>query len=131
MYPISPVPWGTAVLRCSSCWRWPASVNIFLDYFLILNVGMNVEGAAYAAIAAQLLSGVACLVYMLRRFPQMHLHGSDWKLTWDPVSHALALALPMGFQMSVIALGQIAVQFALDGGGLGLCSSLHRTLPED
>ena len=67
-------------------------INIFLDYFLILNVGMNVEGAAYATIAAQLLSGVACLVYMLRRFPQMHLHGSDWKLTWDSVSHALALS---------------------------------------
>ena len=92
-------------------------INIFLDYFLILNVGMNVEGAAYATIAAQLLSGVACLVYMLRRFPQMHLHGSDWKLTWDSVSHALALSLPMGFQMSVIALGQIAVQFALNGLG--------------
>ena len=92
-------------------------LNIFLDYFLILNVGMNVEGAAYATIAAQLLSGVACLVYMFRRFPQMHLHAEDWRVTGEEVGHALALSLPMGFQMSVIALGQIAVQFALNGLG--------------
>ena len=89
-------------------------INIALDYFLILQVGMNVEGAAYATIAAQLFSGVACLLYMLRRFPQMRLHRI---LSGDSLSHALALALPMGFQMSVIALGQIAVQFALNGLG--------------
>lgn len=92
-------------------------INIALDYFLILQVGMNVEGAAYATIAAQLFSGVACLLYMIRRFPQMRLHRSDWVLSGDSLSHALALALPMGFQMSVIALGQIAVQFALNGLG--------------
>lgn len=92
-------------------------LNIFLDYFLILNVGMNVEGAAYATIAAQLLSGAACLVYMFRRFPQMHLHARDWRVSREEIGHALALSLPMGFQMSVIALGQIAVQFALNGLG--------------
>ena len=92
-------------------------INIFLDYFLILAVGMNVEGAAYATIAAQLLSGVACLGYMIWRFPQMHLRREDWRVSREAIFHAMTLSLPMGFQMSVIALGQIAVQFALNGLG--------------
>ena len=90
-------------------------INIALDYFLILQVGMNVEGAAYATIAAQLFSGVACLLYMLRRFPQMRLHRSDWILSGDSLSHALALALPMGFQMSVIALGHHSARYEHSG----------------
>ena len=92
-------------------------LNIFLDYFLILNVEMGVEGAAYATVIAQVLSGVGCLAYMLRRFPQMRLCREDWRVSGEAVRHALLLSLPMGFQMSVIAIGQIAVQFALNGLG--------------
>lgn len=116
MYPISPVPWGTADTPWSFWW-WPAIINIFLDYFLILNVGMNVEGAAYATIAGPASLGCGLPGVYAPAVPADDLHGSDWKLTWDSVSHALALSLPMGFQMSVIALGQIAVQFALNGLG--------------
>ena len=44
-------------------------INIGLDFLCILTFQMGVAGAAVATIAAQLLSGGACIVYIARRFP--------------------------------------------------------------
>lgn len=113
-----------------SFWWWPCIINIFLDYFLILNVGMNVEGAAYATIAAQLLSGVACLVYMLRAVP------ADAP-AWIGLETHLGFGLPCSGTVPAHGLPDVGYRPGSDRRpvcpqrpGLGLCSSLH-CLPED
>ena len=45
------------------------TLNIALDFLLILVFHMGVAGAAVATIIAQILSGVMCLLYMVKRFP--------------------------------------------------------------
>ncbi|SCJ40236.1 Multidrug-efflux transporter [Anaerotruncus sp. 2789STDY5834896] len=92
-------------------------VNIVLDFVLIVNVHMGVAGAAVATVAAQLLSGVCCLVYMFRRFSILKLKKSDWK--FDPAFawEHLRVALPMAFQFSITAIGVVVVQSVLNGFG--------------
>ena len=92
-------------------------VTVVLDYYFILSLKSGVAGAAWATVIAQGLSGVLCLIYMLRKFPILRLRRHDWifnaSFYWDH----LRVALPMAFQFSVTAIGVRVLQTALNGFG--------------
>lgn len=92
-------------------------LNIVLELFFILVLHMGVAGAGLATVLAQLSSCVFCLIYIIRRFPILHLHARDWKITRADVREHLHTGLPMGFQNSIIAIGTIIIQFTLNGLG--------------
>ena len=92
-------------------------LNIGLDFGLILGAKMGVAGAAWATIIAQMASALMCLWYIKKKLPILHLKKEDWKVTgWD-ISQHFKVALPMGFQMSIIAIGAVVLQFVLNGLG--------------
>lgn len=92
-------------------------INIALDFVFILFFRMGVAGAAWATVAAQLLSGVMCLVYSLRRFPILRLKKEDWKFSWSFAWAHLRIGLPMAFQFSITAVGVMILQTALNSLG--------------
>lgn len=91
--------------------------NIALDLILILFTPLGVMGAGVATVAAQLFSGLACLWYIAKRFPILRLSRQDWKLTRHDVVQHLRIGLPIAFQSSIIAIGSLILQFALNGLG--------------
>ena len=48
-------------------------INIALDYILIVYGKMGVAGAAYATIIAQGVSGILCLIYIIKKVPTLHI----------------------------------------------------------
>jgi len=92
-------------------------INIALDYLFILVFRMGVAGAGLATVAAQLASGLACLPVIRARMPALRLRAADFRLSRAEFAAHLKLAVPMGFQMSIIAIGVIVLQFALNGFG--------------
>ena len=52
-------------------------INIVLDLFLILVCGMDVTGAAVATVVSQLISGIGCVIVMIRRFPILRMSRED------------------------------------------------------
>lgn len=92
-------------------------VNIVLDFVLILVFHMGVEGAAFATIFSQLLSGILCYVFVRKKMPALWITRSDFELDKKEILHHLRTAFPMAFQMSVIAIGAILLQFVLNGLG--------------
>lgn len=94
-----------------------ATLNIALDLVFILYVGMGVEGAALATVIAQGLSVVACAIYIQTRIPILRISGADFRILKVEALEQLRLGIPMGFQTSVIALGLIVIQIALNGHG--------------
>ncbi|WOC32185.1 MULTISPECIES: MATE family efflux transporter [Caproicibacterium] len=92
-------------------------LNIALDFLFILNFHMGVAGAGYATVIAQLVSCACCVIFIAKKLPILHLHRQDWHVTrQDFYAHA-RLALPMGFQSSIIAMGTLILQAALNGLG--------------
>lgn len=92
-------------------------LNILLDYGFILLLHAGVEGAAWATVIAQLISGLLCLIYIRWKIPMLHLTKEDWQVSgWEILQH-IKVALPMGFQMSIIAIGAVVLQFVLNGLG--------------
>ena len=57
-----------------------AVLNIFLDLLFIIVFYMGVKGAAYATILSQGIAGVLCLIYMLKKFPNLRIHREHWRL---------------------------------------------------
>ena len=89
-------------------------LNIGLDFVLILWCSMGVAGAAVATVFSQLVSGGLCLLYMFRRFPVLRLQRRDWIPERRMLLNESRVGLPMGFQMSIIAIGAMILQIALN-----------------
>lgn len=92
-------------------------LNIFLDLIFILKFHMGVKGAAWATVVSQAVSTILCLTFMFLRFPILRLKKSDWFVDMKFLYEHLRIGIPMGFQMSVLTIGIIAVQYVLNGLG--------------
>lgn len=91
--------------------------NIVLDYVLILWFGMGVMGAAVATVAAQLLASTLCILFILKKMPILVRHAHLSQITGEECVRHLRIGIPMGFQASIIAVGAIVLQTALNGLG--------------
>lgn len=92
-------------------------LNIVLDIVFIVPLDMGVGGAAWATNLSQLLAAVFCAAYAVQRFDAMRLKRSDWNLDRFLVLQHLKIGFPMGFQMSVMCIGQMAMQAAVNAIG--------------
>lgn len=88
--------------------------NIILDYVLIVYGHMGVAGAAYATIISQGLSGVLCLIYIMKCVPALHVERHHFKLEALCVRNQMTVGIPMALQFSITAIGTILVQSALN-----------------
>ena len=88
--------------------------NIVLDYVLIVYGHMGVGGAAYATIISQGLSGVLCLIYIIKSVPSLHIRPEHCRLESQCVKNQLTVGIPMALQFSITAIGTILVQAALN-----------------
>ena len=91
-----------------------ALLNIFLDLFLIVVIPMGVAGAALATILSQGISGILCLIYMLRKVPVLIPRKTDWHLDAQCTYNQLMIGFPMALQFSITAIGTILVQSSLN-----------------
>ena len=86
--------------------------NIVLDYVLIVYGHMGVGGAAYATIISQGLSGVLCLIYIIKSVPTLHIRPEHCRLESQCVKNQLTVGIPMALQFSITAIGSIMLQSA-------------------
>ena len=91
-----------------------AGINVFLDIVFIVVMGMGVEGCAYATVIAQAISGVCCFIYIVKKYPILHLRKEDFRYSWNSVKKLLGLGIPMALQFSITAIGTIIVQGAVN-----------------
>ncbi|GEK88688.1 putative efflux protein, MATE family [Alkalibacterium putridalgicola] len=89
-------------------------LNVVLDLAFILVFDMGVAGAGLATVIAQFISGLIGLVYIKRSVPLFRIHKEDWSAGFKQIKEHSAIAFPMGFQTSLIAIGMIVVSMTLN-----------------
>lgn len=94
-----------------------AVLNIFLDLFFILIAGWGCAGAAFATIAAQAISGILCLIVIIRRMEVLWLSKETRVVRGDSITELLQMGLPTGLQFSITAIGSMVMQSANNGLG--------------
>ena len=92
-------------------------LNVALDVLFIVLFRMGVAGAGWATLLSQLISGLMCLGFIIKRFPLLHLGREDLQFRWVYARHLLNMGLPMGLQYSITAIGSILLQTAVNGLG--------------
>lgn len=89
-------------------------INVILDIVFIVYFHMGVSGCAYATVIAQAVSALLCLIYIIKRYPILHLKREDIRVSFHSFGKLLALGIPMGLQFSITAIGTIIVQSAVN-----------------
>ena len=115
---------GSAMLRAVGDSRTPliflilaALLNVGLDFLFILEFDMGVAGAGWATVVSQAVSAIGCFAVMFAKFPVYRIglkhFASSVKFYWQH----MALGLPMALQFSIIAVGIMVQQSALNALG--------------
>lgn len=89
-------------------------LNIGLDLLFILVFKMDVAGAAVATVLSQLVSGICCVIYSLKRFELLHTEADEKKFSMNRIKMLCGIGIPMGLQYSITAIGSIILQRAVN-----------------
>ena len=92
-------------------------INILLEPVAIIWLGLGIPGSAAATIVALIIGNFLCVIYIKRRVPYLHVRREDFSFNREFLLEHLRIGLPMGFQSSIIAIGAVVLQVALNGLG--------------
>ncbi len=92
-------------------------INIGLDLLFIIPFNMGITGAALATVVSQGISGIMCLVFIIRKIELLHLKKEDWTPDRSHFAILLNMGVPMGLQYSITAIGSVILQTAINSLG--------------
>lgn len=92
-------------------------LNILLEPVAIIFLGLGIPGSAGATIFSLIIGNLMCFVHIKRKVPLLHFTREEIRFDKAVVAEHLQLGLPMGFQSSIIAIGAVVLQIALNGLG--------------
>lgn len=94
-----------------------SALNVALDFFTILKLDMGVDGPAWATVISQGISGLLCLLYMVKRFPILKMTPEERKFDMEKAGFLCSMGVPMGLQYSITAIGSVVLQSAVNSLG--------------
>ncbi|MDR2832155.1 MAG: MATE family efflux transporter, partial [Streptococcaceae bacterium] len=93
-------------------------VNIILVFLFIRGFGMGVQGASLATVLSHLTAALCALIYIYRYIPPLQISLKDFKAInrLEIVAHT-KLAFPMAIQLTIISIGAVVLQIAVNSLG--------------
>ncbi|WP_022778228.1 MATE family efflux transporter [Butyrivibrio sp. AE3009] len=92
-------------------------INIGLDLLFILPLHLGITGAALATVISQFISGLMCLIFIIRKIDILHLKKEDWRPDRSHFFILINMGVPMGLQYSITAIGSVILQTAINSLG--------------
>ena len=89
-------------------------LNVILDVVFVVWIPMGVKGAALATVAAQVLSGILCVIYALKILPFLRIKREQFHCRKDLVKEILIYGVPTGLQMSIISISDLTLQAVIN-----------------
>ena len=99
-------------------------LNVGLDLFFIVNLHMGVQGAAWATVISQGVSGACCLLFMVKKFEILRIRREEWRADGHRMRMVWGMGVPMGLQYSVTAIGSVILQSATNTLGSGAVAAV-------
>ena len=92
------------------------TLNIVLDWVLVIYYHMAVAGAAAATVLSQVLSFVICLQAVMR-LPDFQIERTDLRPDTGMMNRLLKLGTPIALQNFIISIGGLVLQRVVNGFG--------------
>lgn len=102
-------------------------LNLFLDLLLTAHFGMGISGVAVGTASAQIFSAVCSGIYLLKRMPEFVFKREDRTLDREILLETFRLSSVTALQQAGLYLGKIAVQGAVNTGGVAMISAYTAT----
>ena len=93
------------------------ALNIVLDLLFVCVFETGVMGAAVATVAAQLISAIVCLIYLVKKRPFLLIKKSDFRFTKETTAELLSAGFGMALMYSIVDIGSIVLQNGINGFG--------------
>ena len=106
-------------------------INIALDLTLILLMGMGVEGAALATVAAQTVAAAGLCLYTRRRYPELNLTRADCKTDMESLRRVSSWSFLTCLQQSVMNFGILMVQGLVNSFGTSVMAAFAAAVKID
>ena len=106
-------------------------LNIALDLTLILLMGMGVEGAALATVAAQTVAAAGLCLYTRRRYPELNLTRADCKTDMESLRRVSSWSFLTCLQQSVMNFGILMVQGLINSFGTSVMAAFAAAVKID
>ena len=78
------------------CLTFAVILNVGLDLLFVAVFKWGIQGAAYATVLAQAISGFLCMAYVLIRFRDLLPQRSEWSISGELYSNLTTTGLAMG-----------------------------------
>lgn len=92
-------------------------LNVFLDLFMVLKLGMGVEGVAIATVLAQGISSLLSFLILLRFLGTFHTEDRIPLFDHSMLVNGTKIAIPSIVQQSIVSIGILLTQSAVNQFG--------------
>ncbi|MBQ2473664.1 MAG: MATE family efflux transporter [Lachnospira sp.] len=93
------------------------TLNIGADIFFMKIIPLGVRGAAIATVLSQGIAMVLCALYMVKKYEILRVSKTDFKRESSLDNKLLSTGLSMGFMNSLINIGSVTMQSAINSFG--------------
>lgn len=97
--------------------------NIGLDLLFVCVFHWGIQGAAYATILSQGLTGLLCGGYLVLRFREILPKGEEWQLEEGQYRNLITSGLSMGLMGCIVNIGTIVLQGSINGLGTDIVAA--------
>lgn len=105
------------------CLTFAVILNVGLDLLFVAVFKWGIQGAAYATVLAQAISGFLCMAYVLRRFRDLLPQRLEWTISGELYSNLTTTGLAMGLMGCIVNIGTIILQSAINGLGTSIVAA--------
>ena len=92
-------------------------INVILNVILVIPFGLGVAGVGIATVISQGFSALYCLAVLYKKCRFLIPERGEWHYNRETSGELLKNGIPMGFQMSITAIGSLALQSAINRQG--------------
>ena len=92
-------------------------LNVFLNLFFVIVVGMNVDGVAVATVISNAVSAVFLFVLLCRKGGSVAVRAADFKPDGGILARIMRIGVPTGIQMAVFSVANMIIQAAINSLG--------------
>ncbi|MBR1866143.1 MAG: MATE family efflux transporter [Lachnospiraceae bacterium] len=92
-------------------------INVILNLFFVLVIGMTVEGVALATVIANLISAAILFYKLWNCDSDIHIQRDRFRIDWNVLGKILKIGIPAGIQSGIFSLANIVIQTAINSLG--------------
>lgn len=115
---------GSAILRSFGDSRRPmyylllsGSLNVVLNLFLVICVGLGVSGVAIATAISNILSSALVIIYLHRRQDEFQFCFHKMKIQKNALKKVLVIGIPAGIQGAIFSVSNVFIQSGINSFG--------------